>query len=55
MAADHIIDILNPGPGIQRDGTSFDTNLCIDGQWVRFYRGRPKKIGGQILLDPGNN
>ncbi len=55
MAADHIIDILSPQPGIQRDGTQFDTNLCIDGQWVRFYRRRPKKIGGHMLLDPGNN
>ena len=55
MAADHIIDILSPLPGIQRDGTQFDTKICIDGQWVRFYRGRPKKIGGQLLLDPGNN
>lgn len=55
MAADHIIDILSPQPGIQRDGTQFDTKLCIDGQWVRFYRGRPKSIGGHILLDPGTN
>lgn len=55
MSADHIIDILSPRPGIQRDGTQFDTNLCIDGQWVRFYRGRPKKIGGNTLLTPGNN
>ena len=54
MAADHIIDILNPQPGIQRDGTKFDTKLCIDGQWVRFYKGRPKKIGGYVLIDPGN-
>ena len=55
MASDHIIDIISPQPGIQRDGTKFDTKLCIDGQWCRFYRGRPKKIGGQLLLDPGNN
>jgi hypothetical protein len=54
MAADHIIDIIFPQPGIQRDGTKFDTKLCIDGQWVRFYKGRPKKIGGQVLIDPGN-
>lgn len=54
MAADHIIDILGPEPGIQRDGTNFDTKRCIDGQWVRFYKGRPKKIGGHVLLDPGN-
>lgn len=55
MPADHIIDIISPEPGIQRDGTKFDTKRCIDGQWVRFYRGRPKKIGGQLLLDSGNN
>ncbi len=54
MAADHIIDIIFPQPGIQRDGTQFDTKLCIDGQWVRFYKGRPKKIGGHVLIDPGN-
>ncbi len=55
MAADHIIDIISPQPGIDRDGTKFDSNMCTDGQWVRFYRGRPKSIGGQVLLDPGNN
>ena len=53
MAADHIIDFLFPAPGIQRDGTQFDSKQCIDGQWVRFYKGRPKKIGGSLLLDPG--
>lgn len=53
MAADHIIDIIQPLPGIQRDGTQFDSNQCIDGQWVRFYKGRPEKIGGYTLLDPG--
>ena len=54
MAADHIIDFLGPEPGIQRDGTQLDTRRCIDGQWVRFYKGRPKKIGGSVLIDPGN-
>lgn len=53
MAVDHIIDILSPKPGIQRDGTEFDSDTCIDGQWCRFYRGRPKKIGGHLLIDPG--
>lgn len=33
-------------PGIQRDGTSYDSDGYIDGQWVRFQRGRPKKMGG---------
>jgi len=33
-------------PGIQRDGTVFDMNFYTDGKWVRFQRGRPRKIGG---------
>jgi hypothetical protein len=33
-------------PGIQRDGTYFDKNFYTDGKWVRFQRGRPRKIGG---------
>ena len=33
-------------PGIQRDGTLFDAPTYVDGQWVRFQRGRPRKIGG---------
>jgi hypothetical protein len=33
-------------PGIQRDGTVFDAPCYTDGRWVRFQRGRPRKIGG---------
>ena len=33
-------------PGIQRDGTVFDRNYYVDGRWVRFQRGRPRKMGG---------
>jgi hypothetical protein len=33
-------------PGIKRDGTQFLGKWYIDGQWVRFYRGRARKIGG---------
>lgn len=33
-------------PGIRRDGTVFDGDEYTDGSWCRFYRGRPKKIGG---------
>ena len=32
--------------GIQRDGTVFDKNFYTNGRWVRFQRGRPRKIGG---------
>lgn len=33
-------------PGIQRDGTVLDGRCYVDGQWVRFQRGRPRKMGG---------
>lgn len=37
--------------GIKRDGTDYDSNYYSDGQWVRFQRGKPRKMGGyrQIL------
>ena len=37
---------LDTKPGIQRDGTVLDKQFYNDGQWVRFQRGRPRKIGG---------
>lgn len=37
-------------PGIQRDGTSLDRDFYTDGQWVRFQRGRPKKMGGFVRM-----
>lgn len=41
-------------PGIQRDGTPYASQSYIDGQWCRFYMGRPRKIGGYKLIDIGN-
>lgn len=45
--------ILTSRPGILRDSTVVDGDYYSDGQWVRFYRGKPKKIGGfrSISLD----
>jgi hypothetical protein len=37
---------LDTKAGIQRDGTVFDANCYVDGRWVRFQRGRPRKMGG---------
>jgi len=37
---------LDTKPGIQRDGTVFDKEYYNDGRWVRFQRGRPRKMGG---------
>ena len=33
-------------PGIKRDGTKFEGDQYVDGRWVRFQRGLPRKIGG---------
>jgi hypothetical protein len=33
-------------PGIKRDGTTFDSDYYMDGQWVRFQRGLPRKMYG---------
>ena len=37
---------LDTKPGVQRDGTVFDKQFYSDGRWVRFQRGRPRKMGG---------
>ena len=43
--------IIKPRPGIQRDGTRFDSDGYIDGQWCRFQRGLPRKMGGYRNID----
>lgn len=43
--AEEIIKIQS-APGIKRDGTKFEGEAYVDGQWVRFQRGLPRKIGG---------
>ena len=40
------VSLLDSKPGIRRDGTNLDADYYSDGQWVRFQRGRPKKMGG---------
>lgn len=40
------LDQITCRPGITRDGTLLDRPTYVDGQWVRFWRGRPKKMGG---------
>jgi hypothetical protein len=44
---------LDTKPGVQRDGTVLDKQFYNDGRWVRFQRGRPRKILGyrQIVAD----
>ena len=38
--------VLQVGAGIQRDGTIFASGTYVDGKWVRFQYGRPRKIAG---------
>jgi hypothetical protein len=33
-------------PGVRRDGTDLDTSYFSDGEWVRWNRGRVRKMGG---------
>jgi hypothetical protein len=41
---------LDTKSGIQRDGTVFDKQFYNDGRWVRFQRGRPRKIAGYRVI-----
>ena len=43
--AEQIVQIKS-APGIKRDGTKFEGDQYVDGQWVRFQRGLPRKMGG---------
>lgn len=38
--------VLRSNPGIKRDGTKFEGDFYVDGQWVRWQRGLPRKMGG---------
>lgn len=40
------VAVLQVGPGIQRDGTLFASSSYVDGEWVRFQYGKPRKMGG---------
>lgn len=46
MAESRPLNQLNIPPGFSRDGTLLDSAAYRDGQWVRFQRGRPRKMGG---------
>ena len=49
MAASVVV--LKSSPGIKRDGTIFEGDFYIDGQWVRFQRGLPRKMLGYRSLN----
>jgi hypothetical protein len=38
--------VLKSSPGIKRDGTKYEGDFYVDGQWVRWQRGLPRKMGG---------
>jgi hypothetical protein len=42
--------IVRSTPGIKRDGTIFQGEHYVDGQWCRFQRGYPRKMGGYRRL-----
>jgi len=51
--SDEIVFTIIPQPGIKRDGTELEGENCSDGQWVRFQRGKAKKIGGYKRITAG--
>jgi hypothetical protein len=42
----NMVYTLGVQPGIKRDGTIFESREFSDGEWCRFQRGTPKKMGG---------
>ncbi len=42
----NLVYTLSVQPGIKRDGTTFESREFSDGEWCRFQRGVPKKMGG---------
>jgi hypothetical protein len=47
------ISVLTVQPGISRDSTNFSSRSWIDGEWVRFQFGMPRKMGGYKQLTGG--
>ena len=43
--------VLKSQPGIKRDGTIFEGDFYVDGEWVRFQRGLPRKMWGYKALN----
>ena len=42
-------------PGVRRDGTELDSPFYADGVWVRWQRGKPRKIGGYRVSSQAAN
>lgn len=49
------LELLNVLPGIQRDGTKLDSMRYVDGEWVRFQRGKPSKMNGYRRINDAVN
>jgi hypothetical protein len=43
--------VLRSLPGIKRDGTRYEGDYHVDGQWVRWQRGLPRKVGGYTVIN----
>ena len=43
--------VLKSLPGIKRDGTRYEGDYHVDGQWVRWQRGLPRKVGGYTVVN----
>ena len=43
--------VLKSLPGIKRDGTRYEGDYYVDGQWVRWQRGLTRKVGGYTVVN----
>lgn len=50
----YVVTPISSQTGIQRDGTEYDSLSYINGQWTRFYKGKPRKMGGYRSVDLGD-
>ena len=50
MPAIKLFPLVFKNAGFLRDGSLYQGDFCTDGQWVRFYQSKPKKIGGQLAI-----
>lgn len=51
MGASAVPIVIRSEPGIKRDGTRYEGDNYTDGQWIRFQRGLPRKIGGYRMIN----
>lgn len=45
-----LFPLIPKAAGFLQDGSLYQGDYCTNGQWVRFYQGKPKKMGGLLAI-----